>query len=434
MSYLLTQELKIPELRHQDLSSIQVQTDKGLVPQIKPSRREHNFTVVFDKDLAGKIVTLQFLKMGDQSQQEVKAKKTLSLPVQIKPEKKEKPKKKGVFSLLQKKQIERKELKQARIDEIRHKNISHPDLKGQRILTFDYTGCWSRSLGMIQKAVQLEAALKIPLHQYYDIITGQGDGAIIAAAVAANISFDRLAEWWTNDWKKVHSPNILQKSGRMIVSKVKPNISGYSAGKARKALKKLFSKASGASMRMQDTLTKLQITVIQADMNIHTHYSDKTPDMELWAVVEDTAITKIHYSQGETIKGEAVFLGAIEKNDVLGLALSENNHDMSITSIGIPTRIHPQTARQLTKAGHAADKVALQNAGHFVDEKRIIQLIKKLNKEGNRIQYHRLECKALDDIVRNSTDDRAMQAGLDSGSGQIFNIWRGDLDGNKRVD
>ena len=94
------------------------------------------------------------------------------------------------------------------------------------------------------------------MHDYFDLITGQGGGAILAAALAVGIEFDQLAEWWTTDWRKVHNPNPLQKLQRWAVSKIKPNESGFNAKRARKALKKLFSRAK-SDLRFKDVLTRL---------------------------------------------------------------------------------------------------------------------------------------------------------------------------------
>ena len=157
-------------------------------------------------------------------------------------------------------------------------------------------------------------------------------------------------------------------------------------------------------------------------MKISTHYSQANPEMELYTAVEDSAVTKVHYNQKETIKGEAVFLGAIEKNDVLGLALSNDNKKMRLTSIGAPVRVNPPAARRLVKLGHAADKIALQSSSHFIYEKRITQLIKKLSEAGYQIYYLRLDCAPIDGVVSNDVSETAMRAGIESGSGQIEHI------------
>lgn len=416
----LFQELAIPKLKGLDLSLIEVKTGDGLRHEIKPARGEVHFTVIFKGLPANKIVTLYFCHKGAapiDNKMPVSEKAPMQAEL-AEVSASEPAKKKGFFRSPQKKQAERIALNQEKIDAIRNKKLDHDGLSGAKILTFDFCGCWARALGMIQKARQLHFELRTPLHDYYDRISGQGDGAIIAAAVAAGIDFDRLAAWWIRDWRKVHSPDKFTKLVRWGKSKLKPNESGYNARQARAALKKLFDK-SGADLRMRDVLTKLQITVIQADFNVSTHYSPDAPDLELYVAVEDSAVTKIHYNQKQTIKGEAVFLGAIEKNDVAGLALSSGNKKMHITSIGAPVRVNPPAALQLVKLGHAADKVALQSAGHFLNEKRAGQLIKKLAEAGYEIGYSRLECKPIDNIVCNSTDKRAMRAGIESGSGQI---------------
>jgi hypothetical protein len=413
VSTFLFQELLIPALKDVDLNSVIVKTG-DLVHQIQTTHKPELFKIIFNRrQKAGEIVILKIFSADEPGS-------VLEIP-KPPPETIKAPKEKkkiSFFNPLQLLQSKRRELNQAKIDEIRRKDIDHKNLGGLRVLTFDFCGCWARALGMTQKARQLRHQLKIPLYEHFDLITGQGDGAIIAAAVAAGIDFDQLGEWWINDWRKVHSPGPVQKLQRWAVSKIKPNESGFNAKKARRALKKLFSR-SKADLRFKDVLTRLQITVTQADMNIHTHYSHEESEMELWAAVEDSAITKLHYNQKNTIKGAAVFLGAIEKNDVMALSLSPENKKMSVISIGTPTRINPPAALKLSRLGHAADKKALQDASHFNYEKRVKQLMKKLHEVGYNIGYSRLECAPLDGVTTNDTSDVAMKAGVNSGSGPI---------------
>ncbi len=423
------QDITIPQMTGIDLESVMVKTDNGLEHIIAATRNPKVFRITFNRSSKpGDTVILSIYKKNVGPVSPAKVSSPEIIKTEDKPAKK--PGKQPFFNRLQGIQKKRGELNREKIEAIREKSLDHSDLRGSRILTFDFSGCWARALGMQQSARQLQHQLGKSLHEHFDIISGQGDGAIIAAAIAAGISFDRLADWWLTDWRKVHTPNILKKAQRWAISKVRPNESGYNARQARKALKKLFSR-SKTDLRMKDVLTGLQITVMQADMNIHTHYSKKNPDMELWTAVEDSAITKLHYNQKATVKGEAVFLGAIEKNDVAGLALSANNKDITITSIGTPTRVEPVSARKLSKMGHAGDKKALQSAGHFFYLKRTDQLMTKLRDAGYRIGYLRLECKPLDGITANATDDRARQAGINSGSGTLPYI-TGEKDDNKQ--
>ena len=208
---------------------------------------------------------------------------------------------------------------------------------------------------------------------------------------------------------------------------MKPYQSGYDAKQARAALRKLFTK-SEVDLRMKDCLTSLQINVMQADMQVSIHYSPQNPGMELWTAVEDTAVTKMHFNQTDTVHGGAVFLGAIEKNDVMGLVLSRDNKNLLIHSIGAPVRVNPPAAKQLKKLGHAADKVALESGGHFVYEQRVEQLIEKLSEANYSINYQRFACKPIDAVTSIDTSKAAMEAGIDSGSGKINLAAGGDYE------
>jgi hypothetical protein len=417
------QELAVPELIGKDFSLVWAETEDGVRHALKAGHKPGLVTITFKDQKPRAVVTVSvFIKDANEAPPEkkpAKIKKIISLIVKKPTARRSKI---PFFESLQARQADRIELNEQANKAIRETDLSHKNLAGQNILTFDFTGCWARGLGMIQKASQLQHQLNVPfLYRHFDRIAGQGDGAIMAAAIAGGITLERLGEWWLSDWRKGHAPGTIKKLQRWAKSKVRPNESGYDAKQARAALRRLFVKNS-VDLRMKDVLCDLQVTVTQASLKITTHYSQANPEMELYTAVEDSAVTKIHYNQKETVQGEAVFLGAIEKNDDMGLALSEDNKNMRLTSIGAPVRINPPAARKLGRLGHAADKVALQSGSHFVYKKRIEQLIKKLADAGFQIYYHRLECAPIDGIVANDTSDAGMRAGIESGSGQLEHV------------
>jgi len=305
------------------------------------------------------------------------------------------------------------------VRKIRSQTLAHPDLSGSRVLTFDNAGSWAGALGMIQKARQLRFELKAPLHEYYSRITGQGDGANIAAALAVGISIDRLNEWWLTDWREVHTPGVLRSFQRMVVKRVKRNLTGFHAGQARKALQKLFMNGK-VVLRMKDVQTELFISAIQADMSITQYYNKTHPEVELWTACEDAAVTKMIFAQKNTAEIGGVFLSPPEKNDSMGLLLSENIDEIEITSIGIPVKINSPAAAELYKLDAEADKVTQQNAAYFYYNKRISQIVRLAQKNNPLIRYHRLECQPIDSIVANDTSEAAEKAGTNSGYGKIF--------------
>jgi len=431
------QELRLPELAAYKTEDLQAETDDGVIQPLKEAHRPPNYIVTFNKPIDS-LINLSFYLLINKEEpaEEIPEKTEEKAPpepdlkivepepvVEIVPVKKRVPFY-NPLQLLQAGRQKKSELNQAAIAAIRDKDISIKNLEGKSILTFDSTDCWARGQGMIQKAVQLEYQLNTPLHRFYDRISGQGDGVIIAAAIAAGIDFDTLSGWWNTDWKKVHSPHIGQKFVRSVVSLVRTHQSGYNAKQARTALRKLFTKTK-SDLLLKNTLTELQITVIQADLNISTHYSFEAGYLELYIAVEDSAVTKVGYNQGASIKGEAIFLGAVEKNDVLGFLLADNNKNMILHSIGAPGRINPVRAKKLDKKGHAAMTSVVRRSNHFVYNKRVEGVISKLTENGFKIDYLRLECKAIDSVVANDTSDQAMRAGIESGSGTINNLPQG---------
>lgn len=413
----LKRDFPIPELVGVDLSTIEVIASNGSRLQIEPAPNSDMFTVSFYGQQPSSIINLKII--GVKQTVEIEAVKEPE-EKQEKPEKTGKKKKvRNPLSGMQKKQVERID---RRRNEIRRRDsLKMSDLQNKRVLTFDQTCSWPRALGMLTKAFQLQHQIGIPLYRYYDRITGLGDGAILAAAVAGMVSFDDLVDWWVGPWRKAHNRTALSALNVKLKSFLNPNVVGlFDAKKARKALKTLYRRGE-APLRMKDVAvgTELHVTVIQADLMVSRHESSRHPDLALWEVVEDTAITKMDYNKGRSVKGEAIFLSYVEKNEVMRMATAQNNSGLQITSIGAPVRVTPERDRQIEKLGARAMKVKNRDASHFVYEDVVEQSILKLKSLGLNIEYQRLECTPMDAIMLNSTTDEALHMGKESGTGKI---------------
>lgn len=409
-----TRDYSIPQLDGIDLAKVEVVAPNGEIQGITATSYPGRYTIRFLGQITNAVISLQIYEMTDSKAVEP-VPEPLPEPEPEVPQAAPLKEKKRLLKELQRKQAERIAMKKAEIKKAA--GLKPKGLANMKILTFDQTNCWARALGMIQIAKQLEHEIGMPLYRYYDRITGVGDGAIIAAAIAAN-RLNELGGWWTKEWRDVHTPSTVQGLMRTATSFIKPNETGYSARAARKALKKLFANGN-VPLRMRDVATELHVTIIQADLNTSTHKSDEHPNIELWAVCEDTAVTKFSYNQKQTIKGEAIFLEFAEKNGVLGMAVAENNDNLQITSIGAPVRLNPESSKKLAKLGHGADKIAARDANQFVYAERVEQVIEKLKAASQKIHYHRLECKPIDSVVLNSTTDNAMKLGIESGAGKL---------------
>jgi hypothetical protein len=421
-------DITIPELRGVDLEKVVVVVN-GINQTILKTSSDSVYTIRWNGVTPPKRVDLHVYLLVEDNQVPVVAQEIPEPePEPVVKDQVKLPKRSIVEKLtggvFKKHQEKFKQLTEAKKDQIRSREaLNSPGLQNIKVLTFDQPACWARLVGMLQKAIQLESQIKIPLHEYYDRITGQGYGAIIAAAIAAGIPLKDIATWMTIDWRRAHTPATVNQLKRMVLKALKPNESGFDCKVAEKALKKLFT-ASEALIRMRDVRTQLQVNVIQGDLLISTHDSNRHPDMSLLEVVIDTAITRMNYNSKETVKGEAVFLGSVEKNDVLGLASSLNNDGLQITSIGAPVRVHTGSVKELNKSGHAAMKVMKRDATHHVFDGRVEQVLSKYKKLGAKIDHLRLECAPIDHIVLNSTTYDALQAGVKSGSGKIdLPVW-----------
>ncbi len=313
------------------------------------------------------------------------------------------------------------ELAQCRRQEINDlRNLYFSRLKNKRILTFGNPNCWARGLGLINKAYQLKEQIGMELHHYYNLVTGQGYGAIPAAAIAAGVDLSSLMHWWTEEFKKVHTPSFFNSVARTVVKFLNPAESGFNHKKAASALQKLYSKQSNP-IRLCDLQTDLQFKVVFADLKIGTYSSsdEAQQDLTLAEIVVDAAITRNDFNSKSTIKCEPPFLGELEKNDLLGFLVSPEGDETEITCIDTPVRIDPENAPKLEKQGDIAFKFARQSLGQHVHQMRVRQVVEKLEGQGQTIKLLQLPCRSMDHIVRNSTTPIAQKTGIGSGAGKI---------------
>lgn len=298
---------------------------------------------------------------------------------------------------------------------VKAEGLAFDQIDNKHVLAFDQTNCWNRGLGMIVKAANLEYQIGKPLHVFFHRITGQGNGAIVAAACAYGIPLNTLVDWWRTDWRKAHTPNLWDTAKRQAVKFVRPHTHGYDAKKAKKSLNRLFRR-SDPVLTLDKAKTELQINAILGDLLIVSYRSWEKTHARLTVAdaVIDSAITRFDYNEKNTVRGKPPFLGEIEKNDSLGLLLNDNG-STKITSIGAPVRLDPGNSKSLSKSDQAGMKVINRDKSHFVHLFRVDQLVKKLE----HVRYLRLECSSIDDVVLNSTTERAMQSGQQSGEGFI---------------
>lgn len=415
----LRRDLKITSLDNKILENIIVCSEDGIQQQISATDIPGRYTIHFN-GLAPQTSTSLIIEEMVYQEEIAKAPVPKAEPPAMPPEEPVidipdiAPRKK--IDLLKEKKRQRIKTKSLSIRS--GAGLRPSRLNGLRVLTFGDANCWARALGMAQKSYQLQYALGVPLIQYYDRITAQGDGAIIAAAIACGIDFDRYFDWYTNTWRAVFTPNPLIRMKRFTKRFFKNEV-GFDASQAEKAILKLFTQ-SGTLLRMKDTKIPLHITTMQADMEVTVFKSEKHDNLTIAEAVIDAAVTRLNFNQKSTIKDESLFLGAPDKNDSFRLLLSAQNQGLQVTSIDAPVRVDPEGAISLEKENSDALNVTMRNAQNHVSLFRARDLMKKLNEQGNAdLNLHELYCKPIDHIVRNSTTQEALEAGRESGSGMI---------------
>lgn len=413
--------LRLPQLDRYKIEEIVCRSADGKYRELSRMGRRYQVNVI---DLRGRESDFEFYVFSDPEDLEVMKNPECHTALSDSVRNTEDPVSKGRLNAVR--GLRNRSAKQAEKQRSRKADINDPNrllyegLRGQRILTFGNPACWARGLGMINKANQLREQIGMDLHRYYTLVSGQGYGAILAAAISAGIDMNTLMTWWTNDFKKVHTPNIVQGMMRTVVKFLKPSESGFSHKQATKALRRLFSRGL-APLRLRDVQIELQIKVIFSDLKVGTYSSccEEQSDLTLAEIATDAAITRNDYNARSTIKGEPPFLGEVEKNDVLGFLVSPDGTQAQITCIDAPVRVDPENAGALERKSDTALKIIKQAQYQHIYQMRLGQVIDKLKVQGSDIKLMMLQCESLDHIVRNSTTRIAQKAGISSGTGKI---------------
>lgn len=256
-------------------------------------------------------------------------------------------------------------------------------------LTFDQS-YYTRALGQLQIAANLERNNGKKLADTYDLFSGMGFGSIMAAYFALGKDTSHLKEWWARKLNKAVKSGLSEiTNGRKSPRKVKT------------ALRKLFLDEAKRPLLMGDLQRHLVLYLKDINGCIIIIDSKKYPSMPIWEAVSWVALNPIDFNTKPQIESKALLIGDFEKSPDALLRLG-NNH-LRITSICSPVRVYD----------HGKRKRSMENLAMIMKE------VNFQKERVNSIGVNHLECSPIDNIKKYDTSRKGLAAAIHSANGVL---------------
>lgn len=224
-----------------------------------------------------------------------------------------------------------------------------------RVLSIDGGGI--RGIFAARYLSKIEADIKKPIHEYFDLITGTSTGGIIALALAQGIPACEIETLYTENADKIFKPKNL------LLSKLGPLNKLFSCSYDNTELKILLSKILGDA-KIKDAYTFLCIPAVEHskakpkvfktphNKNLHVDANKRMVDIALSTAAAPT------YFKAHSIEGHDCNLdgGLWANNPVLvGIAEAVHNgialNNIKVLSIGTGANIYNANNRSAVNGG-----------------------------------------------------------------------------------
>jgi len=270
-----------------------------------------------------------------------------------------------------------------------YQKLQIPFPMASNALTFDQ-GYYTRGLGQLQIASGLERNLGKRLVGEYNLFSGMGFGAIMAAYFALGNDTASLKKWW------------VEKLNKAVKTRATEIVSGRkSTARPKAALRRLFSDETRRPLLMSDIQKHLVLYLQDINGCIIIIDSDKYPSLSIWEAVSWVALNPVDFNTKPEIEGQALLIGDFEKSPDSLLRIG-NNH-LRITSICSPVRVYD----------HGKRKRNMENLAMILKEVGFHGEIKE------SLGVNRLECSPIDNIKKYDTSKKGLTAAIHSANGVI---------------
>jgi hypothetical protein len=336
--------------------------------------------------------------------------------VEVKPEKE--TAKKSIKDFFQKKNLSWEEARKKKIEksaslikDVETANALKPkNLNKRNVLYLPYVG-YTRSLSIIQCLVEMEKKTGKQLYELYDVISGSGDSAIIAACCALGKTAEEIKTFFINDWVKAYQANLIERSLRKVddLNILTPKKYGFSSSKARSILKDFFKVSSSNGYiqnKFYDLKTEVYFLVIYSRFKESFAYTKATSEnLPIVDALMDVCLNPFDFNQSETVKGKGIpmFVPDME------LLVLQENKEVNLTKIDVPY-LHKDHG-SLNHAGLKELAPVIRDQSDFITKINIETHVKNFNSK--RVKY---ECKPISNLIpKNSTSLTALNEAIEAG-------------------
>jgi hypothetical protein len=258
----------------------------------------------------------------------------------------------------------------------------------KRAICFDQC-FYTRGFGFIEIARDLEAKEQANLAGTYDLFSGVGFGAIIAAWYAAGRSTYDLSLWWGKELRKATRGGLKYlRTGQRNPKKVE------------RALRKAF-KVNGRDMLMGQLSKELFIPAMDISGRTLLITKKELPVMPVYQALMCTVLDPIDFDTKPIAKGYSIMAGDFTRSSVSFLI----NNTGLVTNITCPQRIynHNQRTRSL-------QNIAVIMKEHLLGSGR--------RPSNNLVAY---EAKPIDAVKRFDSRKKYIEAAIMSGK-EVVNV------------
>jgi hypothetical protein len=264
----------------------------------------------------------------------------------------------------------------------------YPEFKHKSCLAIDQC-FYIRGFGIIELAKDLDLKFQCHLSKQYDMFSGIGYGAIIAAWLASGKSLLDLKEWWEKDLRKAVTGLSFSQDGRRNPRKLINTI--------RKAF--LVNKRDLTLAELEKDLFLPCMDISQRPLAIHRK---AFPVMPVYQAIACSLIDNERFKSKPMVKGYSVMMGDFVKSPVNFF----KNSNIVVTNLSCPSRMYD----------HGKKKRSLQQMAIIRKE---IAFSREHKERRNLIEYL---CHPIDGAKSFDTRKKAIEAAIHSGKGVINGV------------
>ena len=282
---------------------------------------------------------------------------------------------------------------------------------GKKILVLPDVG-YTRSLAIIEALKEIELKLNKRVVDNYDAIGATGSSALIACLIGLGIDIQDIKTFWLNEWKKVHTPNSIERVSRGLfnLNPFSKDRHGYSTKNAIKTLINVFKQGNDTSLqfKFQDLKLDVYLPILYLGKKESYDYTKvNSCNLPIVDCLSSIVFDPFHFDVKEQIEGKGI---AYPIQDI-ELNILQNNKDAFVTKI----EVYPQhnDYGKLNNATEADLARPVKDASDFMRKIDLEAHVKNFKPKRVKLETKRI----ANNIGKTSTDLNHINLAIEAGKG-----------------